>query len=54
LVSWSSKRQSTPALSSTEAEYMALARSTKEALWLQGLVGHITKITPGTVPIHVD
>jgi hypothetical protein len=54
LVSWSSKRQSTPALSSTEAEYMALARSTKEALWLQGLVGHITGITPGTVPIHVD
>lgn len=54
LVSWSSKRQSTPALSSTEAEYMALARATKEALWLQALVGHITGFTPGTVPIRVD
>ena len=54
LVSWSSKRQATPALSSTEAEYMALARATKEALWLQRVVGGLLGKTPGTVPIHVD
>jgi hypothetical protein len=54
LVSWSSKRQHTPAVSSTEAEYMALARATKEALWLQRLVGELQGITPGTIPLHVD
>jgi hypothetical protein len=54
LVSWSSKRQHTPAVSSIEAEYMALARATKEALWLQRLVGELQSITPETVPINVD
>ena len=33
-ISWSSKRQPTVALSSTEAEYMALIHATKEAVWL--------------------
>ena len=36
-VSWSSKRQSTVALSSTEAEYIALAHATQEAIWLRTL-----------------
>ena len=34
-VSWSSKRQVTVALSSTEAEYMAATQATKEAIWIQ-------------------
>src|SRR5271170_7679294 len=34
VISWSSKRQPTVALSSTEAEYMALTHATKEAIWL--------------------
>ena len=33
-VSWSSKRQSVVALSSTEAEYVALSHATQEATWL--------------------
>lgn len=33
-VSWCSKRQSTVALSSTEAEYIALTLASKEATWL--------------------
>jgi hypothetical protein len=53
LVSWSSKRQPTPALSSTEAEYMALARGVKEALWLQRLFGALRGVTPGTVHMMV-
>src|SRR5271163_2532660 len=35
VISWSSKRQPTVVLSSTEAEYMALTHTTKEAIWLQ-------------------
>jgi hypothetical protein len=34
-VSWSSKHQPTVALSSMEAEYMALTHATKEAIWLK-------------------
>ena len=34
LITWSCKRQATVALSSTEAEYMALTHATKEAIWL--------------------
>jgi len=37
-ISWHSKKQSTVALSSTEAEYMALTQAAKEAIWLQRLL----------------
>lgn len=37
-ISWNSKLQSTVALSSTEAEYMALSAATQEALWLKGIL----------------
>lgn len=37
-VSWSSKKQTTVALSSTEAEYMALTQAAKEATWLRLLM----------------
>ena len=33
-VSWKSKKQSCVALSSTEAEYMALCQASKEAVWM--------------------
>ena len=38
-VSWRSTLQSTVALSTTEAEYMALTEAAKEAVWLRNLVG---------------
>ena len=34
-ISWRSKKQRTVALSSTEAEYMALTETTQEAVWLK-------------------
>ena len=37
-VSWKSTLQSTVALSTTEAEYMAITETVKEAIWLQGLL----------------
>ena len=37
-VSWRSTLQSTVALSTTEAEYMAVTEAFKEAIWLHGLV----------------
>jgi len=37
-ISWNIKKQSTVALSSTEAEYMALTQAVKESIWLQGLL----------------
>jgi hypothetical protein len=37
-ISWSSKLQASPALSSTEAEYMACTRATQEIIWLRQLL----------------
>ncbi|TPX52123.1 DNA-directed DNA polymerase, partial [Powellomyces hirtus] len=37
-VTWASKRQPTVALSSTEAEYMALSFATQETIWLRSLL----------------
>ena len=40
-VSWSSKKQPTVALSTTEAEYMALTQATKEGIWIRRLLEEI-------------
>ena len=37
-ISWKSSLQSVVALSTTEAEYIALTEAVKEAIWLRGLV----------------
>ena len=39
VISWKASLQSMVALSTTEVEFMALTEATKEALWLQGLIG---------------
>ena len=40
-VSWSSKKQVSVATSLVEAEYVALANATKEAVWLQTLLKEV-------------
>ena len=40
-ISWKSILQSTIALSTTEAEYMALTEVVKETIWLGGLLDEL-------------
>ena len=40
-VSWSNKKQASVTKSTTEAEYLALSESTKEAIWLRRLLSDI-------------
>jgi hypothetical protein len=53
-VSWSSKRQATVALSSTEAEYMAATQATKEAIWLRALLKDLTVQVDGPTTVYED
>ena len=52
-ICWKSSVQSTVALSTTEAEYMAVAEAAKEALWLTGLVKELG-VEQGGVQLHCD
>jgi hypothetical protein len=40
-ITWGSKKQTTIALSSTEAEYVALSEAAREAMWLRHLYGEL-------------
>ena len=53
-VTWSSKKQPTVALSSMEAEYMALANTAKESLWIRSLLTELKLKPTSSTPIHVD
>ncbi|KAG8497200.1 hypothetical protein CXB51_008576 [Gossypium anomalum] len=48
-ISWKSTLQSTVALSTIEAEYMAVTEAVKEAIWLQGMVKSL-----GLVQEHIN
>ena len=52
-ICWRSILQSLIAVSTTEAEYMAVAEATKEALWLKGLVKELG-LNQGGVQLHCD
>ena len=53
-VSWNSKRQSTTALSSTEAEYMSLASGTQEAVWIRGFAIELGIIQDTATKLYCD
>ena len=53
-VSWRSKKQTCVALSTAEAEYMALASAAQEAIWLRQLTADLNSRQPGATIIFED
>ena len=56
IISWSSKRQATVALSTCEAEYIGMTEASKEAIWLRRLLAqlHPSSKEPQAVIIYGD
>ena len=54
LISWQSRLQTTVALSSTEAEYMALSTACQEAIWLRSLLSELGFHMPYSTTIWCD
>ena len=52
-ISWKSQRQKSTALSTAEAEYIALAECAKEALWMQGLLLELLATKPPTASVLI-
>ena len=53
-VSWTSKKQQTVALSSTEAEYMAASEGVREALWTRRLLQELSYVFHAPLTIRED
>jgi hypothetical protein len=54
LISWTSQKQPLIAISSTEAEYIALAEGTKDAVWLRRFAEELGFIQENPTKINVD
>jgi len=53
-ISWSSKKQSSVALSSTKAEYITGAHTAKEAIWLRHLLTKLGLEINAPTFLHID
>jgi hypothetical protein len=53
-VSWSSKKQTSIALSSTEAEYVTRAHTAKKAIWLRQLLSELGLDVSSPTVLHID
>lgn len=53
-ISWSTKRQKTIALSTTEAEFMSMVAAIQEAIWLKRLENEISPDPVKTMTLHCD
>ena len=53
-ISWRTKKQTTVALSSTEAEYVAASLATKEGLWLKIILFELDVIKLSHIKMYCD
>lgn len=53
-VTWSSQRQQTVALSTTEAEFMAACEATKETMWIKQFLSDIDEYKQDSMCLHLD
>lgn len=53
-VAWSSKCQPTVATSTTEAEYMAMARGAQQAMWMKNFLSEVFMEQEPPFTIHAD
>ena len=53
-VSWSSKLQATVALSTAEAEYMAITHAAQQAVWMHAFLGEIRLDQPLPTTLYCD
>jgi hypothetical protein len=54
MISWSSKKQSSIAQGTTEAEYIAASDASREAMWLRKLLYGLFQERLETTVIHCD
>ena len=53
-ISWTLRKQKTIAQSTTEAEYMALAKASNQAEWYRSYLSELGYETPNPIPLHGD
>jgi radical SAM superfamily enzyme with C-terminal helix-hairpin-helix motif len=54
MISWSSRKQKSVALSTAEAEYIAACEACTEAVWLRKLIYGLFDQVPDLTVIHCD
>ena len=54
MVSWSSRKQGSVALSTSEAEYISISDASQEAVWLQKLLSNLFDSSLDPIVIHYD
>lgn len=52
-ISWSSKKQTSIALSTMEAEYIACCSATQEAVWLRRFIKHLSVLERAAEPVYI-
>jgi len=53
-ISWSLKKQSAVALSSTKVKYIAGTHAAKEVIWLRWLLSNLKFLTSSTTTLYID